>query len=789
MFCPIKKVLKILLLIIMLWAEIKGQTILVKGKLLDEEGKNLEGVLITNHLGEKIAQSSDDGLFTFPINPNSTICFSKKGYTDTCITIVNEQNSSLIVIMPYKVLHVQEVIIAKEKNRLRAIENVRLGITEMKTDSIRNLPSLTGEIDPLKVLQLTPGIGKFDLASGLMVRGSTMDQNLVILDEGMIYNPTHLAGFISMFNPYIVDKVSLTKTGLPVDYGGRASSLLIAETDKNWSEYTKVDGNVGLLLTNLAIRVPIYEKLQFTIAFRKSYIDQILKPLSKEIFPNSRSFFHSSKYNFYDGNILLNFRPSNKDIITLCTFRGNDDFTIHRAAFDLNYSMEWTNQMLSIQWLHYFSSRHISKTSGYVTRSDLKLFIGQSSFNYRLKSINEDFSVKHEHRFFFDKVKFKTGTQMLKQFVVPNKSEARLNELDANFGTPNDFQLYTLSAYFESEVSLNRKWSAMVGIRENIYFHIGPYYQFIRDRDTREIRDTIYYSSGQIVKKYIEPDMQISLRYLLDTITSVKFHISRNVQFIQQVNVTTVALPTDFWLPATSQIPPIIANQFSVGYYRNLFPGINFSVECFYKWFKPVIEFNRGLLQSISKATMEENILLGKGRSYGTELFIDGNIKKWSGWISYTLSRSERKISEINEGKAYPSKYDRTHDFTFAIQYKVNPLWRFSLTFTYASGQPTTLPVGRYIVGGNIVNQYTRYNSFRMPPYHRLDISISRNIKSYKGISHELSFNIYNVYSRLNPYFMYYKVSGNLQRYQLSIKPQYVSLFPMMPSISYRFSY
>jgi hypothetical protein len=186
---------------------------------------------------------------------------------------------------------------------------------------------------------------------------------------------------------------------------------------------------------------------------------------------------------------------------------------------------------------------------------------------------------------------------------------------------------------------------------------------------------------------------------------------------------------------------------------------------------------------------MEENLLLGKGRSYGVEYYVEGNIQKWHGWLSYTLSRSERQFAEINGGKAFPSKYDRLHDLTIALMYAFNNRWKGSMVFVYASGQATTLPVGRYMVGGNIVNQYTEYNSFRMPAYHRMDVAVSRILKDYRGVTHELVFSIYNLYSRLNPYFMYYKVSGDLDRYKLMVTPRYVSLFPMMPSVSYRFSY
>jgi len=765
-----------------------GQTISIRGVVVNEDGQPVEGVIVTDSVGHKISQSAQNGFFSLKIPYSQRICFTKAGFMDTCLSF-SKDYEQLSIVLRSKITQVSAVIVSGEGTRYRRIESGRLGTTRIKTDSIRQLPTLTGEVDPLKVIQLTPGIGKFDMASGLLVRGSTMDQNLVVFDEGMIYNPTHLAGFISMFNPYVVEKITLIKTGPPVDYGGRTSSLLIAESGKNWPVSTRIEGNVGLLLSNVALHTPIGKRCRTTVAFRRSYIDQTLKPFSKELFPHKRSFFHQSMYSFYDANVLIHFRPTEQDNIVISTFLGNDDFMLTRASFDLKYKMDWTNKMVSFQWSHYFSARHISKTSAYYTRSDLRLFIGQSNFNYRLVSANEDYSLKHEHRFFLKHLKFKAGVQYIQQLVIPNQSEAVLNELQANFGTPNEFYVNTFSGYFETEAKLGKRLLLIGGIRGNWYSHVGPYYQFVRTAVTRQIVDTLYYGQGRLVKSYFSPDAQIAFHYRLDSLSAFKIHAGRNVQFVQQVNVTTVALPTDFWLPASNQVPPLVAQQISCGYYNHWRQNSSYSVELFYRRFNPVIEFNKGLLQSLSKSTMEENILLGRGRSYGIEFYVEGTIERWRGWVSYTLSRSERMFGQINQGRPFPSKYDRLHDLTLVLMRSLNQRWKGSLTFTYASGQATTLPVGRYMVGGNIVNQYTGYNEFRMPPYHRVDVAFTRHLKTYRGVNHELVLSIYNLYSRLNPYFMYYKVSGDISRYRLTVTPQYVALFPMMPSVSYRFSY
>jgi hypothetical protein len=774
-------------MVLILFSQVCFCQIILKGFVKDKEGRPIEAVIVHSENKKALYSTSANGYFEINTQASSHICFSKTGYLDTCI-ISSKYDTSLLIILKEKIIRAEDVYVYSKNSQLKSINNSKAGVMEIRTDNVLKLPTLGGEADPLRILQLTPGITKSEFSMGLIVRGGTNDQNLIILDDGMLYNPSHLAGFVSVFNPFIIDKTTLIKSGVPVEYGGRSSSLLIVESSKKDYEHFTVDGNIGLLMSNIAIHSPVGEKCQVSIAFRRSYLDQTIKPASKELFPHTLSFFNNSSYSFYDANFSIKYTLSARDVLFISAYTGNDDFTERKTSFDLDFNLKWGNQMASAKWTHIFSSNHIAKTTFYYTGSNLSIYFGQQNFNYQLTSKNEDFSLKHEHQLFGNKYRIKTGVQVLKQLVIPNKSKADLDQFVSNFGTPNEYHLLTESPYIDCEYQLNQRNNISVGLRYNFYQHLGPYYRFHRSFENK-IDDTLYYSTNSLVKSFIYPDIQISFRHKLDSLSAIKAQIGRNVQFIQQVNVTSVAIPTDFWMPASLLLSPMNGYQISMGYYNEKFINTNISFELFYKWADNVTEFKKGLLQSIDKASMEENIITGKARSYGMELYMERDFGKLHGWISYTLSKSLKIFKEINNGKPFPSKYDRCHDLSLSMMYKINNMWNASMIFTYASGQAVTIPVARYMINENIINEYSGYNSSRMPPYHRMDVAINRLLSKKNGKSQELVFSIYNVYGRLNPYFMYFKITGDLKTYQLKVTPKYVSLFPMLPSISYRFSF
>lgn len=759
----------------------------ISGKVVDAHNEPQQNVMISGASKALITTTLENGTFSIPVFFDSVICFSKPGFVDTCVYLSNT-GKNIEIKLEEKKVYAQEVFVFQTSTK--NIRSAQTGIIEIKTDSFRNLPSILGESDPMKLLQLAPGVSKSDFNMGLNVRGSTSDQNLVLIDDAVIYNPSHLAGFLSVFNPLVVKKLTLIKSGIPAEYGGRASSITIVETDKNIALKPYFESNVGILLSGFVLKTPLWnKKISLSISARKSYIDQTIKPLSKGLFPHNASMFNSSNYGFYDINAGLIFDLGKDDKLYINCYLGRDNFLLQRSSFNLDYSMDWGNQAYSAKWLHHFGSSHTMKTISYYSKGDFGFFFGQNDFNLQLNSSLSDLSLSHEHSFYLNKFNFKTGISSQKQHIIPNKSAAELIDFKADFGTPNDFYTVTSSAYMQADYSLSAKTQLALGIRYNEYFHIGPYERFVRTNGIN-ITDTIEYKKNSLVKNYGNWEPRLSVSYLLNQYSSLKFSGTRNIQYLQQINVSSVALPTDFWMPASYQLKPQEVIQFSMGFYKNAVDSwYSFTIESFYKHTNKLTEFKKGILSTVSKAAMEENIIIGYGRSYGLEVSFEKKNGPLTGWISYTLSRSERIFKEINNGKAFPSKYDRTHDFSLVANYKINQKWSSSLVFVLASGNAVTLPIARYMVGQNIVNQYADYNSFRMPLYHRLDFSLTRTFLVQNAREHGINFGLYNAYSRLNPFFMYFGVSGDLEKYKLKVTPRFVSIFPVLPFITYNFKF
>ncbi len=779
------KKLFILLYIIWIIPETLGQKTF-DGVITDNQGNSLSNVMVLTNTSKLITSSDMNGKYIIKHVPDdSIICFRAIGFKDTCILIKNLQS---IIQLQRETFYLPEIYVRNDKQIQQKLQAIKTGSITFRIDSIRRLPTISGQTDPLKILELSPGVSKNEFSYGINIRGGSSDQTLVIFDDAVIYNPMHLSGFLSVFNPIVIDKVTLYKSGIPSEYPGRLSSAMIIETKQKWPEKTEMEGNMGLLLSGIGVKIPVNSRIDLSLAARQSYIDYTVKPVSKFLFPNNRSLFNNTQYYFNDFNLQMKFKLSPVDNIYISSFYAKDDFVLHKASFNLKYGLIWDNLTTSLKWNHYFNNYHISKTIFYYSKGKLDLFLGQNDFYYSLNSLIQDYSLRHEHQFFFNRITAKIGIQALKQTIIPNKSEAQLNDLQANFGTPNDYHVYTISCYASTDVKITDRLSANASVRGNYYMHQGPFYQFIRSFDG-SIRDTLFYNSHQLVKSYHNLEPQVGINYSINKFSTVKFHVGQSVQYIQQVNVSSVTLPTDFWMPASLLIKPGTAFQMTMGYVRSFNHHIDLTIDFFYKHMNNLTEFKKGITSTITKATMEENIIIGKGRAIGGEIMIEKKSGKINGWLSYTLSKSDRIFNEINNGNPFPSKYDRRHNLSLVLQYELNRKWYISSIFTYATGQAVTLPVGRYMIGENIINQYVNYNSFRMPAYHRFDVSLAHSFDLKYGKEHELVFSIYNVYNRLNPFFMYFQVTGDLNRYRLKVTPKYVSIFPILPSVSYRFKF
>ncbi len=759
---------------------VNAQTYIVRGFVADSTTNEfLHGANVFTNT-QKSTTSDSTGFFEIKVDSkDSSICVSYLGYRNECQFVKNILNYNF-KLLP---IAIQTEEIEIKANASRPVESIQTGYTELSRKEISNIPYILGERDPIKALQLTPGVSKTEAGQSFIVRGGSSDQNLVILDGATVYNPSHLLGIFSVFNPLTINNVKLIKAGMPVEFGGRLSSILDVETTQPNLSISEGEINAGLILSNIYFSTPIIkDKVSVSFAVRRSYIDELIKPALALVVKNKA--FKSIKYNFTDFNskILVQLNQNNQFNINI--YFGGDNFGLNQDIILLENTMNWNNKLISFQWRYYNKSFKMSNTL-YYTDYKMKFIANQDVINFILKSSMSELSLKTKYELEKFETKILCGHEIGLTNFSPIYSKASMGNLSSEMGTSNIFKVVNAAGYISLERNISEKILIYTGVRTNFHYHIGPYTTYSRDFQSRII-DTLYVSKNKIVYKLIKPEFRASIRYMINKISSVKCSYTDNYQTILQVSSTSVSMPTDFWVPATNSIAPQKCRQISLGYYRNIVDKeYVFSFESYLKDYTNQIEIREGLMNTITKKSFEDNLIFGKGISFGGEFFLTKKKGNITGWISYTIARSIRMFNEINEGDFFPSKYDRTHDLSVVASYRFNEKWLFSGVFIYATGNAFTLPNGRYIVQGNLLNQYGRYNSYRLPPYHRVDVSATRFLQKRKNMESEINFSVFNIYNRSNPFYVYVRALGNFNTYDIDIKPESVSLLPILPSVTY----
>jgi hypothetical protein len=642
-----------------------------------------------------------------------------------------------------------------------------------------------GEVDILKTIQLLPGVRNAGEGNaGFYVRGGGPDQNLIMLDDAVVYNTGHLFGFFSIFNSDAIKNTSLIKGGMPAQYGGRLSSVLdIAMKDGNSNNFS-TEGGIGLIASRLSVQGPIKkDKASFIISGRRTYVDALAKP-----FINKESDFYGSGYYFYDFNAKVNYRFSPKDRLYLSGYFGRDVFTFNNAKRSFNARIPWGNSTATLRWNHVFGPKLFANTT--LVYNDYKFSFGaaQNDFEIKLSSGIRDGNAKIDFDYYpapQHKVKF-GGVATYHKFI-PNVVNGRQDSVV--FTPPNEDIKYALenALYVQDDWDISEKLKVHLGLRWSSFSQIGPYTKYERDQDQNTL-DSTHYGTFKTIRNYQGLEPRFTFRYGVNDRTSVKGSISRNLQFIHLVSNSGTTLPTDLWVPSTFRVKPQISWQYAAGLFKNF--GNNqyeTSVEVYYKSMQNQIEYEEGYTPGLSDP--ERDFVFGKGWSYGSELFINKVRGRLTGWIGYTLSWTWRQFAELNGGEKFPAKYDRRHDMSVVATYELSPKWKVGGVFVYGTGNATSLPERFYIVNGVLTQEFSKVNQYRLESYHRIDLSATytptpkknRKVKSY------WVFGIYNVYSRLNPYFIFFDQSGNPYDGTLEVEARQVSLFPILPSITWNF--
>lgn len=705
-----------------------------------------------------------------------TIVARYVGFADSTLSISLDSNRQINFKMVSASKQLKDVEITANKNE--NITKAQMGTIKMDVKEMEKIPVIFGEKDLLKTLQLLPGVKSAGEGnSGFYVRGGGTDQNLILLDEAPVYNASHLLGFFSTFNSDAIKDVTLYKGNSPAEYGGRLSSTVDIKMKEGNNKKYVIGGGLGLISSRLYIEGPIVkDKGSFLITGRRTYADLFIK-LSKDKNARNSTLF------FYDINAKANYRIDERNRIFISGYFGRDKFGIKNevSAFGLTYG----NITGTVRLNHIFSDKLFSNTSVIVNDFDYTIDINTSNFNFQVKSQLIDYNVKEDLQYYINsKHALKFGFISTMHTIRPGSVESQ---------DTFDLDQYSLKRKYgwENGIYIQHEWKPIkqieinYGIRLSTFSVAGPHDFYTFDNEGKPI-DTGYIAVGKFGKTYVNPEPRFTLSYNFIENHSFKVAYARNTQSIHQLSNSSIGFPTDIWVLSSNNIKPQIADQVSLGYYTSFWKNhFELSVEGYYKHMYNQIDYRNGA-ELVANEQIEGGLLYGTGRAYGGEFYLKMNVWKMSGWISYTLSRSERKIPGVNNDTYYPAKQDRTHDISAVLIYQIIPRLSVSATFVYSTGNAVTFPSGKYLANNTIVPYYTERNGYRMPAYHRLDIGLNYDLKTRKNFEHSLTFSVYNVYYRKNAYVISFGASKDDPN-KPAITKTY--LFPVVPSLTYNFKF
>jgi hypothetical protein len=799
-----KNLLSLLLVLITFFSFSQGKSTL-SGYITDvKSGEAIIGAKISIPSLKQGTVTNTYGFYSLTVEKgNYVIEFSAVGQKTETRNIDLTNDVTLGLEMGAALSELQEVTVNAKKGE--NVNSTKIGQIELDVEKIKTLPAFMGEVDIVKTIQLLPGVSSVsEGGQGFYVRGGGPDQNLVLLDEGVVYNAAHLFGFFSVFNADAVKSVNLIKGGMPANFGGRISSVLEVNMNEGNNKRFRVKGGIGAISSRLTIEGPLKkDRGSFIVSGRRTYIDLIMKAAIPDSSP-----FAGSGYYFYDLNLKMNYKLGEKDKIFLSGYYGLDKFSFRSNQDDFKVDMPWGNGIAAFRWNHLFTNKLFMNVTTTFSDYQFSFLSDQDQFKFSLKSGVRDVGAKVDFSYFPNsRHKIKWGADYIYHTFTPSSISAESDSV-VFLDPSNAAKLFSHESalYLMDEFDLNEKIRINAGLRYSMYQHVGPFTRYIKGDGISTQDTSINYDKGNVIKFYNGLEPRISFRWLLKDNSSIKGGYSYNYQYVHLTSLSAVSLPTDIWYPTTDKAKPQQGWQASLGYYRNFFNDkYEASVEVYYKGMKNLIEYAEGVLPGDDVNDNTDNYLVfGNGWAYGIEFFLKRNFGNLTGWIGYTWAKTERKFPDLNNGKVYPAKYDRRHDLTVVGSYKLNERWTFGAAFIYATGNTLTLPSSWYVQDQALLFNYGARNSTRMAPYHRLDLSATLYGKKFKSKTDELtgetvqvkkkyqsnwSFSVYNVYNRANPFFLYVDNDGDFLQGDFKISVKQVSLFPIIPSVTWNFEF
>ena len=715
---------------------------------------------------------------------NYSVNFSFIGYKTQSPSINLTTSKQFNVMLEEETKQIDEVVVTGEKKN-RNVENLQMSMEKVQVKMVKKLPSFMGEVDIIKSITLLPGIQNGgEGSSGLYVRGGGPDENLMILDEAPVYNASHLLGFFSVFNSDAINDVQVYKGGIPAEYGGKASSVIDIRMKDGNSQKLGMSGGIGNISSRLTVEAPIIkDKWSFIVSGRRTYADYLGKLMGIEQLKENQLYF-------YDLNLKTNAQINAKNRIYLSAYTGNDYFKVGESIY-----IKWGNLTSTARWNHLFTDRLFSNTSLIFSRYNYNLGVpGSGADQFDWSSQISDYNFKQDLSWYLNsKNKLTLGLNMIYHHFEPGQVDANEKSYFTDLKLAN-YNALDNSVYLSNEQNIGSKLTMRYGLRYSYFQQIGKgkvrEYLHPDKPNEKEVIGTIEYGSGKLVPPaYHNLEPRLALKYMLSPESSIKASYNRMVQNLHLISNTNSPTPLDIWLPSSTYIKPLIANQVGLGYFRNFNKNMfETSAEVYYKKMKNVIDYVDGA-ELFLKENLETELLRGSGYAYGFELYAKKQEGRLTGWVSYTLARSMRKIPGINEGKAYPSSYDRTHNVSLVTNYDLSKRWNFSASWIFATGNPTSYPIAKYDVQGNTMYYYAARNSNRIPDYHRLDVSFTYDFKKneHRKVKQSLNFSIYNLYARRNAYSVTFR--QNEDNPNVSEATRLSIIGSMIPSVTYNFNF
>lgn len=716
---------------------------------------------------------------------NYDVQFSYLGYTLQKLSVNLDRNIENNIELQAEAELIEEVVISD-----RAIdENVvslQMSKNTLDMNQVRKLPALFGEVDIIKNIQMLPGvITAGEGTSSFYVRGGSADQNLILIDEAPIYDPSHLFGLFSVFNADVIKDSELYKGGIPARFGGRLSSILDVRTKDGNNKEFHGSGGIGSMASRLMVEGPIKkDKSSYIISARRSYVDLFMRMAGEE-----------NLVNFYDVNAKFNWKANNSNRFFAAFYSGRDAF-----KFGDNFGFAWGNTTGTLRWNHLFSDRLFSNATVIASNFDYKLELKDPAQGFKWTSDLQELSVKYDLAYFINtrnELTFGyhvTGRRFSPGQISPNTSASIFEEVELQ-------RMYALdhAFYVGNQQRINDNLSLDYGVRLSIFQQIGPYDQYVyqdpKDNVNIVRSDTLHYGSWDNIRTYVNLEPRVGLRYIIGQGQSVKLSYNRMVQNTHLVAAGTVPVPFNTWNPSGYYLKPQIADQVAAGYFRNFADNkYEFSVETYYKDMSNVTDFADNA-EIFFNEDLPTEYRQGKSWSYGAELMLARREGNLTGSIGYTWSKTMRKIEGVNLDRVFAANYDRRHVVNVQAAYDLSARWSFGANFTFSTGRPTTVPTAKFEYQNYNPDVISERNGYRLPAYHRLDLSATYNPtgKSGRKWRGQWVFSVYNAYNRANPFTIYTRTTknddGDVIGDGRTKEARMIYLFPILPSITYNFKF